>query len=306
VRILNTYEQAAENKSYCIALGSFDGVHAGHQKLIEVLEYNAEKMDCVSMVYTFGTHPRKILKPERAIHMITSNEKRAEIMDILGVDVLYLEDFQRIMNLDAEQFFCNILVEKFNAKCIVVGYNFNFGKNGEGDAEKLAELGNKYGIKVEVVPPVLIKDKVVSSSLIRHKIHEGNVSEVLQYLSRTYSIQGKVIHGKKNGLSMGIRTANIEIGKEIILPKKGVYLTETKIDNRHYKSVTNIGTNPTFQGSTLSIETHVLDFDGDLYNQDIEVYFLERSRDEVFFSSTQDLIDQIKIDIQTRLDYKRL
>ncbi|MDF2590827.1 MAG: riboflavin biosynthesis protein RibF [Clostridia bacterium] len=306
MRILNTYEQAAENKSYCIALGSFDGVHAGHQKLIEVLEYNAENIGCASMVYTFGTHPRKILKPERLIHMITSNAKRAEIMDELGVDVLYLEDFQKIMNLDAEQFFRDILIEKFHAKCIVVGYNFNFGKNGEGDAEKLTQLGNKYGIKVEVVPPVLIKDKVVSSSLIRHKIHEGNVSEVLQYLSRIYSIEGRVIHGKKNGMSMGIRTANIEIGKEIILPKKGVYITDTRIDHHKYKSVTNIGINPTFQGTALSIETHILDFDGDLYDKDIEVYFIKRLRDEILFNSKEELIDQIKNDIQARLDFKML
>lgn len=304
MRIINTYEQAAENKSYCIALGSFDGVHAGHQKLIEVLQYNAENAGCASMVYTFGTHPRKILKPERSIHMITSNDKRAEIMDELGVNVLYLEDFQKIMNLDAEQFFRDILVGKFNAKCIVVGYNFNFGKNGEGNAEKLAQLGHKYEIKVEIVPPVLIQDKVVSSSLIRHKIHEGNVSEVLQYLSRIYSIEGRVIHGKKNGMTMGIRTANIEIGKEIILPKKGVYLTDTKIDDCKYKSVTNVGTNPTFQGATLSIETHVLDFDGDLYEKDIEVFFIKRLRDEILFNNKQDLIDQIKNDIQTRLDFK--
>ena len=303
MRILNTYEQAAENNSYCIALGSFDGVHAGHQKLIEVLEYNAENMGCVSMVYTFGTHPRKILKPERSIHMITSNQKRAQIMDELGVDVLYLEDFQKIMNLDAEQFFCEILMEKFNVKCIIVGYNFNFGKNGEGNAEKLAQLGHKYGIKIEIVPPVYINDKIVSSSLIRHKIHEGNVGEVFQFLGRTYSIEGSVIHGKKNGMSMGIRTANLEIGKEMILPKKGVYVTDTKINHTMYKSVTNVGMNPTFQGATLSVETHVLDFDCDLYNQDIEVYFIKRLRDEIFFNSTQELIEQIKIDIQTRLDY---
>ena len=304
MRILNTYEQAAENNSYCIALGSFDGVHAGHQKLIEVLEYNAENMGCVSMVYTFGTHPRKILKPERSIHMITSNQKRAQIMDELGVDVLYLEDFQKIMNLDAEQFFCEILMEKFNVKCIIVGYNFNFGKNGEGNAEKLAQLGHKYGIKIEIVPPVYINDKIVSSSLIRHKIHEGNVGEVFQFLGRTYSIEGSVIHGKKNGMSMGIRTANLEIGKEMILPKKGVYVTDTKINHTMYKSVTNVGMNPTFQGATLSVETHVLDFDCDLYNQDIEVYFIKRLRDEIFFNSTQELIEQIKIDIQTRLEYE--
>ncbi|MDF2891435.1 MAG: riboflavin biosynthesis protein RibF [Clostridia bacterium] len=304
MRILNTYEQAGVHKSYCIALGSFDGVHAGHQKLIEMLEVNAEKLGCASMVYTFGIHPRKILRPGKSIYMITSNAQRAEIMDKLGVDVLFLEDFQKIMNLSAEQFFHDILLDKFNVKCIIVGYNFNFGKNGEGNAEKLAQLGHKYGIKVEVVPPVLVKDKVVSSSLIRHKIHDGHVYEVLQYLGRPYSIQGNVIHGKKNGMAIGIRTANIDIGKEAILPLKGVYITDTRIDNSMYKSVTNIGVNPTFQGKALSLETHVLDFEGDLYNKEIEVYFLKRLRDEISFSSIDALIDQIKSDIQVRLDFE--
>ena len=306
MRILNTYEQAAENKSYCIALGSFDGVHVGHQKLIAMLKKNAEKSSCESMVYTFGIHPRRILRPSKSIYMITSNAKRAEIMDGLGVDALFLEDFQKIMNLSAEQFFKDILLEKLNAKCIVVGYNFNFGKNGEGNAEKLTQLGNKYGIKVEVVPPVLVEDKVVSSSLIRHKIHDGHLYEVLQYLSRAYSVQGKVIHGKKNGIAMGIRTANLEIDKEAILPSKGVYITNTKIDNFMYKSVTNIGINPTFHGSALSLETHVLDFDGDLYDKNIEVYFIKRLRDEISFSNVEALINQINSDIQARLDFKML
>lgn len=306
MRILNTYEQAAENKSYCIALGSFDGVHKGHQRLIEMLKDNAEKLDCTSMVYTFGVHPRKLLRPDKSIYMITSNAQRAEILEDLGVDVLFLEDFQKIMNLSAEQFFKEIIIGKFNAKCIVVGYNFNFGKNGEGNAEKLDYLGRKYGVKVEVVSPVLVKDKVVSSSLIRHKIHDGHVYEVLQYLSRPYSIRGKVIHGKKNGKAMGIRTANVEAGKEAIVPMKGVYITDTKIDDTVYKSITNVGVNPTFHGTALSIETHIIDFDGDLYEKDIEVYFLKRLRDEISFKNVDDLINQIKSDIQTRLDFKML
>jgi riboflavin kinase / FMN adenylyltransferase len=303
VRIINTYEQAAENKPYCIALGSFDGVHMGHQKLIEMLKNNAADFNCASMIYTFGMHPRKILVPDKHIYMITNNAQRAEILNEIGVDVLFLEDFEKIMNLSAEQFFHDVIVEKFNAKCLIVGYNYNFGKNGEGNAEKLTALGNKYGIKVEVVSPVLVEDQVVSSSLIRHKIHEGNVYEALQYLGRAYRIQGKVIHGKKNGMAMGIRTANIEINNEVILPLKGVYITDTKIDNEIYKSITNVGVNPTFKGENLSIETHVLGFEGDLYSQDIEVYFIKRLRDEICFENVNELINQIKSDIKARLDY---
>jgi riboflavin kinase / FMN adenylyltransferase len=303
VRIINTYEQAAENKPYCIALGSFDGVHMGHQKLIEMLKNNAADFNCASMIYTFGMHPRKILVPDKHIYMITNNAQRAEILNEIGVDVLFLEDFEKIMNLSAEQFFHDVIVEKFNAKCLIVGYNYNFGKNGEGNAEKLTALGGKYGIKVEVVSPVLVEDQVVSSSLIRHKIHEGNVYEALQYLGRAYRIQGKVIHGKKNGMAMGIRTANIEINNEVILPLKGVYSTDTKIDNEIYKSITNVGVNPTFKGENLSIETHVLGFEGDLYSQDIEVYFIKRLRDEICFENVNELINQIKRDIKARLDY---
>lgn len=306
MKVINTYEQAAEHKPYCIALGSFDGVHVGHQKLIETLKLNAGKLNCTSMIYTFEVHPRMILKPDRPMHMLTNNAQRAEVLDEMCVDVLYLEDFSRIMNLSAEQFFMDIIIGKFNAKCLVVGYNFKFGKNSEGDAEILTALGDKYGIQVDVVPPVLVDGETVSSSLIRHKIHDGKLDEVIKYLGRPYCIQGKVVHGKQNGKAMGIRTANVETFKEAILPKKGVYISDTKIDNRMYKSVTNVGVNPTFQGASLSIETHVLDFEGDIYSRDIEVYFYKRMRDEIAFGSVNELVSQIKSDIQARMDYKPL
>jgi riboflavin kinase/FMN adenylyltransferase len=304
VKILNTYEQAADNKPYCIALGSFDGVHVGHQKLIEMLKYNAKLFNCASMIYTFETHPRKILKPGRPMFMITNNQQRIEILSEIGVDVLYFESFEKIMNLSAEEFFQSIIVDKFNAKCLIVGYNYNFGKNGEGNAEKLLELGAKYGVKVEVVSPVLVGSQVVSSSLIRQKIQEGHVDEVFQYMGRAYRIQGRVVHGKKNGKAMGIRTANLENTSNATIPLKGVYITDTKIDNYIYKSVTNVGINPTFKGDNLTIETHILDFDGDLYNKDIEVYFLKYLRPEMTFDNVNDLIAQIKRDIQARLDFK--
>jgi riboflavin kinase/FMN adenylyltransferase len=306
VRILNTYEQAAEKKAYCVALGSFDGVHVGHQKLIQVLKNNSDLFGCSSMVYTFEKHPRKILKPDKPIYMITSNVQRAKIIESLQVEALFLESFEKIMNMSAEQFFHDILIEKFHAKCIVVGYNYHFGRHSEGNSEILVQLGYKYGVKVEVVSPVLVENQVVSSSLIRHKIHDGKVDEVLNYLDRAYSLQSSVIHGKKNGKAMGIRTANLEIGKEAIVPKKGVYISDTVIEERSYKSVTNVGVNPTFQGNALSIETHVLDFEGDLYNQPIEVYFLKRMRDEISFRSVNELVQQIHSDIAERLNYSGL
>lgn len=306
MRILNTYEEAEQHKPFCIALGSFDGVHVGHQKLVEMLKYNANLFDCTSMIYTFGVHPRRILKPNKSLYMITSSSQRADIMAEIGVDVLFLESFEQVMNLSAEQFFQDILIGKFNAKCVIVGYNFKFGRHNEGDAHKLAELGKKHGIKIEVVPPVIVNDEVVSSSLIRHRIHEGHVDVVPKFLGRTYSIQGKVTHGKQNGKAMGIRTANIEPGDEAIVPLKGVYITDTKIDGVVYKSITNVGLNPTFKGNKLMIETHVLDFDGDLYDKEIEVYFFKRLRDEVAFHNAEELKNQIKKDIEARLKFRML
>ncbi len=306
MRIFNTYEQTEKHKPYCIALGSFDGIHIGHQKLIEILKYNANLFDCKSMIYTFEVHPRKILKPDKLLYMITNNSQKSDIMAEMGVDIVFLENFKKIMNLSAEQFFHDIIIEKFNAKCLIVGYNFKFGKNNEGDAATLTELGAKYGVMIEVVAPVVVNDDVVSSTLIRHNIQDEFVDDVYKYLGRTYSIQGKVVHGKKNGKAMGIRTANIEAGTETIIPLKGVYISDTKIDNNIYKSVTNIGVNPTFKGSKLSIETHILDFEGDLYDKDIEVYFIKRLRDEVLFENIENLKKQINSDIETRIRYKSM
>lgn len=306
MRIINTYEEAEQLKPYCIALGSFDGVHVGHQKLVEMLKYNADLFSCTSMIYTFGVHPRRILKPSKSLYMITSSKQRADIMAEMGVDVLFLESFEQVMNLSAEQFFQEIMIKKFNVKCLIVGYNFKFGRHNEGDAHKLTELGEKYSIKIEVVPPVVVSDVAVSSSLIRHKIHEGNVDIVPKYLGRTYSIHGKVVHGKKIGMTMGIRTANIEPGDEAIVPLKGVYITDTKIDGVIYKSITNVGMNPTFKGNKLMIETHVLDFDGDLYEKEIEVYFIKRLRDEITFHNAEELKNQIQKDIETRLRFRIL
>lgn len=303
LRIEEKHEEAIKSSPWCIALGSFDGVHLGHMQLIRLLRKEAELHRTGSMVYTFGTHPRKILMPDKKIYLITDNEKRAEIMEGLGVDLLFLEDFNKIKDMSAEAFVKNILVDCFRVKSVVVGYNYKFGIKGEGDAEKLKAFGEKYGFKVNVVDAVLVHGHTVSSSLIRHIIRSGSVEKVADYLGREFSVHGNVIYGKQNGEVMGIKTANIEVKKDITLPKKGVYHTSTIVKGKLYKSISNIGFNPTFNGDCLSVETHIIDFNDNIYGEEIEIFFHKHRRDEIKFSSMEELVKQIHSDIEDRLKY---
>lgn len=303
MKIVEQYEDSIKSGLWCIALGSFDGVHLGHMKLIELLKEESKLHGTESMIYTFRKHPRKILMPDKHIYLITDNEKRAEIMESLGVDMLYLEDFNKVKDMSAEAFVKNILVESFNAKSVVVGYNYRFGIKGEGDAEILKQYGEKYGFKVNVVDAVEIYGHTVSSSLIRHTIRSGSVDKVADYLGRDFSVHGKVIYGKQNGEVMGIKTANIDVKKDITLPKKGVYYTSTIVRGKLYKSISNIGFNPTFDGESLSVETHLIHFNDNIYGEEIEIFFHKHTRDELKFVSMEELVKQIRMDLQGRLSY---
>jgi riboflavin kinase / FMN adenylyltransferase len=303
LKIEEKYGDAIKAAPWCIALGSFDGVHLGHRKLIELLMKESKEHGTGSMVYTFGTHPRKILMPDKHIYLITDNEKRAEIMEAMGVDMLYLEDFNKVKDMTAEAFVKNILVDNFKVKSVVVGYNYRFGTKGDGDAESLKKFGEKFGFKVNVVNAVEIHGHSVSSSLIRHTIRSGNVDKVADYLGRNFSVHGNVIYGKQNGEVMGIKTANIDVKKDITLPKKGVYFTSTTVSGKLYKSISNIGFNPTFDGESLSVETHLLDFCDNIYGEEIEIFFHKHIRDEMKFASMEELVKQIRKDIESRLAY---
>ena len=303
LKIEEKYEDAIKSAPWCIALGSFDGVHLGHRKLIELLIEESKKHGTGSMVYTFCKHPRKILMPDKHIYLITDNEKRAEIMEGMGVDMLYLEDFNKVKDMTAETFVKNILVDSFKAKSVVVGYNYRFGNKGEGDAESLKKFGEKFGFKVNVIDAVEIHGHSVSSSLIRHTIRSGNVDKVADYLGRDFSVHGNVIYGKQNGEVMGIKTANIDVKKDITLPKKGVYYTSTTVSGKLYKSISNIGFNPTFNGESLSVETHLINFSDNIYGEEIEIFFHKHIRDEMKFVSMEELVKQIRKDIESRLSY---
>ena len=303
MKIIERNEAEMKNKPWCIALGSFDGVHLGHRKLIELLIKEAEFHGTGSAVYTFHTHPRKILMPDKHIYLITDNKKRAEVIESLRVDMLYLEDFNLIRDMSAEAFVKNVLVERFDVKSVVVGYNYRFGIKGEGNSELLKQLGEKYGFKVNVVEAVVVDNHTVSSSLIRHIIRSGSVDKVAAYLGREFSVHGEVIYGKQNGEVMGIKTANIDVKRDITLPKKGVYFTTTTVMGEKYKSITNIGFNPTFSGESLSVETHLIDFNENIYGEEIEIFFHRHRRDEIKFQTMEELVGQIRSDIQARLEY---
>lgn len=304
LKVIDFNEEKLRTAPWCIALGSFDGVHLGHRRLIELLKKEAKTFGTGSMVYTFHTHPRKLLTPDKHIYLITDNEKRAEIIEALGVDMLYLEDFNIIRDMSAEAFVRDILVGRFGVKSVVVGYNYRFGIKGEGNAEVLKQLGEKYGFRVNVVGAVEVNGHVVSSSLIRHIIRSGDVEKVADYLGREFSVHGKVIYGKQNGEVMGIKTANIYVEKDITLPKKGVYFTTTLLHGKNYKSITNIGFNPTFSGESLSVETHIIDFSDNIYGEEIEIFFHQHRRDEIRFETMEELVLQIRSDIQARLVYE--
>lgn len=301
MKIIEQYFEGIKSTPWCVALGSFDGVHLGHRKLIKLLLEESRLCGTGSMVYTFHTHPRKILMPDKHIYLITDNKKRAEIIENMGVEMLYLEDFNAIKEMSTEDFVKDILVSRFNVKSVVVGYNYRYGIKGEGTAASLKEYGEKYGFNVIIVDAVEVNGHTVSSSLIRHIIRSGNVDKVAEYLGRDFSVHGEVIYGRQNGEVMGIKTANIDVKKDITLPKKGVYYTTTKVSGMFYKSITNIGFNPTFNGESLSVETHLIDFCDDIYGEEIEIFFHKHRRDEIKFNSMDELVKQIKSDIEGRL-----
>ena len=300
--VLDKYEDANNHIPYCAALGSFDGVHLGHQQIIKSMIRKSKELNARSLVYTFNIHPKTVLNPNVTTPLITSNEKRIEVLKNFNLDFLYLENFSNISTMTPEDFVKDILVGLFKVKHLFVGYNYHFGYKSTGNSDRLVELGQKYGFGVDVFSPIIINEHVVSSSLVRSLIANGEVEKVKDFLGRDYSIIGSVVYGKQIGKRIGVRTANISIDKNFIIPRNGVYFTTSVINGGVYKSLTNVGINPTFKGSSLNIETHLLDFDEDIYGSNIEIFFSKRIRDEKTFESTEDLVKQINSDIKMRLN----
>lgn len=281
-----------------ITLGNFDGVHLGHQRILEKVKDEARKIRGESVVITFEPHPLKILYPEHCPPFLTPFRKKMIFIEKTGVEkVLCLEFSLAFAEISPLEFVKNILVGKVNAKKIIVGYNYRFGKGKSGDAEALKNNCKLFDVQVEVMEALTIDHTIVSSSKIRELIKGGEVEKASKLLGRDYPVIGKVTEGSKRGHALGFPTANLEISDELY-PKTGVYAVEVEWNRRIFNGLANVGFNPTFEAKSFSLEVYILNFDREIYGDEIQVNFKKRIRDEIRFSSPSQLIDQIRKDIQ--------
>jgi riboflavin kinase/FMN adenylyltransferase len=285
------------NKSI-ITLGNFDGVHLGHRAIFRSVVQRARSENGVSVVCTFEPHPLKVLAPDRAPRLINTRDEKERLIAASDVDVLLQIPFDRdLAALPAESFVDEILIKKLGVKHLIVGYDYAFGKGRTGDVGFLRNQGKGKGFGVDIFGPVQYDGKVLSSTRVRQSVLRGDVELARHLLGRHFNFEGRVVHGDQRGRSLGFATANIETNKEL-LPLGGVYAGKVKYKGNEYNAVINIGYKPTFGENDLSIEVHILDFTGDMYQESMRIYFVERLRDEQKFSGVGPLIDAIKNDIQ--------
>ncbi|HCW54547.1 MAG TPA: bifunctional riboflavin kinase/FAD synthetase [Clostridium sp.] len=279
-----------------IALGSFDGLHLGHLSLIYKTKDEADKSNGKSMIYTFKNHPRFLINKDSSPKLLMDNEEKVQILNACGVDIVYFQEFNDMFMKITPEEFIKMLVEKFNVKGIIVGFNYKFGYKNSGDIELLRRLQKKYNYELYVMEPCTYKNEVISSTRIRKAIEEGKVEDAYKMLNRPYSLKGTVTHGKQIGRTIGFPTANLSYDKKFILPADGVYYTNVKVNNKLYKGITSIGYNPTVGGKGLTIETYILNFSEDIYEKYIEVNFIKKIRENVKFNGIDELKDQLEKD----------
>lgn len=291
------------SRGSCVTIGNFDGVHKGHQKLIQRTIHKAQTRGLTSVVVSFCPHPLHLLVGPHTPPFITVREQKLDLFESLGVDMTLLVNFTReLANLAPEQFVKTYLVDWLNTKELVVGYDYTFGKGRQGNFELLQRLGREHGFEVERLDPVIINGAIVSSTRIRDMIRAGDVWNVKPLLGRFYTVRGEVIRGKnRGGRLLGFPTANLRLENEVH-PATGVYAIWAQHNNETIPGVANIGYNPTFGNDELSVEAHLLDFKGDLYGHVIQVHFVQRLRPEKKFAGLEELIARIQEDIDLARD----
>ena len=292
-----------KDKKTAVALGNFDGFHIGHMCLIDkIIEYAREK-NISSCVWTFAEHSLNILKSDYAVPCITAREEKIEILKQKNIDYLIFQDFNFVRHFSPERFIEKVIAEYLNAEFAVCGFNYRFGRNGEGNAEFLQSSLAKKNIETMIYPPVISEGEAVSSSFIRSLIKIGDMQRARKLLGRPFSINFPVVYGKQVGRKIGIPTINQLFPAGHIIPACGIYACTCEVMGKIYKTVTNIGVRPTVNGDFLNSESHLIDFDGDLYGKSIKVNFYVKFRDEIRFDSLDDLKEQIKKDIEFARGY---
>jgi riboflavin kinase/FMN adenylyltransferase len=282
-----------------LTVGVFDGVHRGHQQIIQKLTAGAHQMKAPAVVLTFWPHPATVLG-NTVVKCLTMPDERAALLFDLGVDVVITQTFDRSVANTLANDFAVRLKQHLGMKHMLMGYDFALGKGREGDAARLSAIGRELGYDVEVIPALSDESGVISSTEIRKLVGIGDVVDAARLLGHPFSLHGAVIHGDGRGRAIGIPTANIDYSKDKVIPSNGIYACWTTIEDEKYRTMTNIGINPTFTPDKKlpNVEAHLLDFDRDLYDRDIKVEFVERLRDEIKYSSAEALVSQIHLDIE--------
>jgi len=287
-----------------IAIGNFDGIHLGHHKILECLEKTAREYELFSLVLTFFPHPGKILGKNK-LKMIQTLDQRIREISKFDIQALLIIPFdEQFANLSGQDFIQKIVLNTLRAKAVIVGKNFYFGKNREGDVSLLHSLSSKFQFRVCPIPAVIQNGETVSSSLIRNLLHEGKIEKASRLLGRPYEIEGKVVKGQSRGKALGFPTANIETENEII--PQGVFITQTRVGSKIFPSMTNVGKQPTFDQKDLHIESFIIDFDKDLYGKHIGIHFLKKIRDQIKFRTADELARQLEDDLHATRAYFKL
>lgn len=283
-----------------VTIGNFDGVHRGHQHIFHKVLREARQEKSKAVVITFEPHPKMVLHPERQpFYLITSREEKISRIAETGIDGLLLIPFSlEFSHTTARQFIHSILWDRLRIKKILIGHDYTFGRDKEGNETMLAAAGEKLGFAVEVIGAFNVGDTVISSTLTRNLILSGRVKEAALCLGRPYNLGGEVIAGHRRGRALGFPTANLRPDKALV-PARGIYAVRLLLAGKEHQGVMNIGFNPTFSDNTLSVEAYIFDFDEDIYGKTLEVLFIDRIRDEMKFDGPARLVEQIRRDVES-------
>lgn len=304
MRLFHGTESANVSRPTVLTMGVFDGLHLGHQLIMKTVVERAQAVNATPTVITFDPHPRAVLFPQSSPPLLQTLDQRINAFNVLGIEQTIVIPFTReLAQQPAEVFLKDIVNERLQAKEVYLGQGFFFGKDREGNIDLLRRVSKELGFFADEVSEVRLRDKRISSSRIRILLLDGHVNLARRMLGRPYGVEGRVIHGAQRGRTIGFPTANLQPQNRVI-PKRGVYVTSTLIDDQWRRSITNIGIRPTFEKDVEpSVESYVLNWDGDLYGDVIRIRFLHRIRDEKKFNSIDELITQIRKDVSRAENY---
>lgn len=303
LEIIHSISNFSSSENSFVTIGTFDGIHIGHQKILKDLIDASKKENTKSVLLTFFPHPRMVLQQNVSIELLNTIDEKSMLLEQMGLDYLIIHPFSKeFSRLTALDFVRDVLVNQLNTSKLIIGYDHHFGKNREGNIDQLREYSHLFDFKVEEIPAQDIDEVSVSSTKIRNALHDGFLKTANKYLGYNYMIHGTVVNGKKLGGQIGFPTANISVKEDYkLIPKTGVYVIQTNIDDTLYYGMMNIGYRPTLDGKHQTIEAHLFEFEGDLYGKFLKIEFLYFIREEQKFDTIDLLIDQLQKDRENAL-----